>query len=79
MTPESIATLCVGCGIPLDSELPSWQESVNLTPDFLMLGGCIHEVRPVLELDVAWDWCGIDCFGLWLARAVVYMQAEPRP
>lgn len=74
-----IATLCAGCGMPLDSELPSWSETVNLTPDLLMLHDvAFHWDEAVVEMDVSFDWCSLPCFARWMYRAVIYTNSVPR-
>ena len=75
-----IATSCAGCGIPLDDYLSSWQESVNLTPDAVFIGRDDFLFgTDIVEADMSFDWCNLDCFGRWLYRAAVHMGTRPRP
>ena len=77
---DRLVTICVGCGVPMDEDLPSFQESVNLTPDMLFIGSLTREFeKPLVELDVAFDWCSLDCFGRTLFRAAVDLGWRPRP
>ncbi len=68
--------ICVACGraIRLGSVLPS----VNLCPDALLAESVAFETPRAIELDIAFDWCSVQCFHRWLYRACVAMSATPR-
>lgn len=75
----SIASACVGCGRPMDSDLPSWMATVNLTPDAVFIERLAAEFGEALvEVDVAFDWCDVACFGRWLFRMAAESGAKAR-
>lgn len=66
---------CMGCGEPIDATPGGvWEESVNLTPDLLVIGQFHHfHGHDIVEADIAFDWCSLVCFCRWLYRAAAYM------
>lgn len=76
---DVLDAVCVCCGRKLGDRVPGWFESVNLTPDVLLVGdfNMPHDVE--LELDIAWDWCSLDCFvrSLFSAAAALGWRARP--
>ncbi len=67
---------CAGCGAGVGPVMK--MNTVNLTPDLLMIGGDVYHFETLFEGGVAWDWCDVECFVKWLTRAVVHMQAVTR-
>lgn len=70
-------TVCAQCR----GECAPWGRSVNITPDALFIE-CDLDVwfqAPVVEMDVAFDWCSLTCFGRWIFAAAAYMQSPVRP
>lgn len=76
MRPETedddvIRTNCAHCGTAISSDRrEQWLETVNLTPDLIMVGGeMIDFGDAVVDEDIAFDWCNVACFGRWLFAA----------
>ena len=77
---SDIETVCGGCNKPLDSDLPNFNSTVNVTLDTLFVEIDAFEFgESIAEMDVAWDWCSLACFGRWVARAAVHMGTPHRP
>lgn len=77
--PEVETTVCAQCGAVTWVEDPKWRRTVNLTPDVLFTGfRDIGFGAALVDQDIAFDWCDMECFGRWLFRAAYGMQARQR-
>lgn len=80
MTESIVVSLCARCGKPLDSDLPSWADTVNLTPDLLFVHNEPFGVETsVIDADVAFDWCTLECFMAWCYTAALMLNTGRRP
>ena len=68
--------VCQGCGVEF-----SWSDhgTVNFCPDVLMVGHQVTEFDTAVMDIGAFDWCSFECFGRWLAKAVVMTGPRVRP
>lgn len=75
--------ICAYCQSELNTEARdgrAWLETVNLTPDALFIECNDWPFDgPVVEADVALDWCNLVCFGRWIYRAAVHLASPQRP
>lgn len=75
-----LRAVCAGCGVPCGEDTGNWLATINLTPDTLLMGACDHGFEDgLVEMDIAFDWCSLPCFGRWLFRAASTLGAEARP
>ena len=77
---EKLIAVCVFCGAELGDDVPGFFDSVNLTPDTLLVDVADRQFQQALvELDIAFDWCSVDCFGRSLFSAAAQLGWRPRP
>lgn len=70
---DVIRTNCARCGKALSTDVEDWANTVNLTADLLMFGGLVIDFGdPVVDEDIAYDWCDLACFGRWLFEAASF-------
>lgn len=75
-----LLSACSQCSKPLSSDDGGWPDTVNLTPDMLMIRCRDFDIgETLIEVDVHFDWCDLTCFGRWLFRAAAYMGSQQLP
>lgn len=77
---EELLAVCVFCGTELGIEEPGFFDSVNLTPDLLAVDLACRNFEPALvELDIAFDWCTVECFARSIFSAAASLGWRSRP
>jgi len=70
---------CQFCRQPVPTEGPECMPSVVLTPDALFVEAAIFDPGVTFfELDLGFYWCGIECFGRWIASRCALQAMEEK-
>lgn len=67
---------CRSCNAALNPNDDAWQDTVNLTPDLLMIGNSVLFEFDEWQETVGADWCSAECFVRWLIRHVNEIEQQ---
>lgn len=70
---------CQQCRKPVERDGPDCIPTCVLTPDTLFVEATDFAMDETLfELDLAFYWCGVECFGRWIASRCALQAMEER-